>query len=101
MTKNGVEIPPAAIDVLCRKWRVAELALFGSVLRSDFGPDSDIDILVTFAPDAKWDLMDFVMMKDELEALFGRSVDLVEKPAIRNPILRREILSHNEVVYAA
>ncbi len=101
MTKNGVHIPTAAIAALCRKWHATELALFGSVLRSDFRADSDIDVLVTFAPDAKWDLWDLVAMKDEIEALFGRSVDLIEKPAIRNPILRREILSHNEVVYAA
>ena len=101
MTKNGFEIPSSDLAALCRKWRVAELALFGSVLRADFRPDSDIDVLVTFAPDATWDLMDVVTMKDELEALLGRPVDLVEKPAIRNPILRREILARNEVVYAA
>ena len=101
MIKNGVEMPIAAIEGFCRKWSIAELALFGSVLRSDFRPDSDIDFLVTFAPDAKWDLWDFVAIKDELETLFGRSVDLVEKRAVRNPLLRREILSNNEVIYAA
>jgi uncharacterized protein len=101
MTKNGVELPTAAIEAFCRKWRIAELALFGSVLRSDFRPDSDIDVLVTFTSDAKWDLWDFVAIKDELEALLGRSVDLIEKRAVRNPLLRREILSHNEVIYAA
>jgi len=101
MTKNGVEMPTDAIDTFCRKWRIAELALFGSVLRSDFRQDSDIDFLVTFAPDAKWDLLDFVNIKDELERLFGRSVDLVEKKAVRSPLLRREILSNNEVIYAA
>ena len=101
MTKNGVKMPTAAIEALCRKWRVSELALFGSVLRSDFRQDSDIDVLIVFASDATWDLMDFVTMKDELESLLGRSVDLVEKKAIRNPLLRREILSHNEVIYAA
>ena len=101
MTKNGVEMPIAAIEEFCQKWRIAELALFGSVLRPDFRPESDIDVLVTFASDAKWDLWDFVAIKDELETLLGRSVDLVEKRAVRNPLLRREILSNNEVIYAA
>jgi len=100
MTKNGVEMSTAAIEEFCRKWSIAELALFGSVLRSDFRPDSDIDVLVTFAHDAKWDLLDFVTMKDELETLFGRSVDLVEKPALRNPIRRKAILASQEVIYA-
>lgn len=101
MTKNGVEIPTAAIEEFCRKWRIVELALFGSVLRSDFRPDSDIDFLVTFAPDAKWDLWDFVAIKDELDALLGRQVDLVEKRAVQNPIRRRTILASQEVIYAA
>lgn len=101
MTKNGVEIPTAAIEEFCRKWRIAELALFGSVLRSDFRPDSDIDFLVTFAPDAKWDLWDFVAIKDELDALLDRQVDLVEKRAVQNPIRRRTILASQEVIYAA
>lgn len=55
MTKNGVEMPTAAIEVFCRKWRIAELALFGSVLRSDFRSDSDIDVLVTFEKGEQWD----------------------------------------------
>jgi len=101
MTKNGVEMPITAIEEFCHRWRIAELALFGSVLRPDFRPDSDIDVLVTFTSDAKWGLWDFVAIKDELEALLGRSVDLVDKRAVRNPLLRREILSHNEVIYAA
>jgi len=80
---------------------VRELALFGSVLRDDFGPDSDVDILVTFEPGAPWSLWDLEDMKQELRALFGRNVDLVEKPAIRNPFRRHEILSTSQVVYAA
>ena len=101
MTKNGVEMPTAAIEAFCRKWRIAELALFGSVLRSDFRSDSDIDVLVTFQPDEQWDLWDFVAMKDELTQILDRPVDLVEKRALRNPLRRREILAHNEVIYAA
>ena len=101
MTKNGVEMPTAALEEFCRKWRIAEFALFGSVLRSDFRSDSDIDVLVTFQPDEKWDLWDFVAMKDELAQILDRPVDLVEKRALRNALRRREILAHNEVIYAA
>lgn len=101
MLQNGVEMPSAAIETFCRKWRIAELALFGSVLSSDFHSESDIDVLVTFQPDEQWDLWDFVAMKEELEQTMGRPVDLVEKKALRNPLLRREIMAHNEVIYAA
>ena len=85
----------------CRRWKIQELALFGSVLREDFRPDSDIDVLVTFAPEAPWSLFDLVTMKEELEGFFGRPVDLVEKAALRNPFRRRAILKHQKVLYAA
>lgn len=98
---TNVSLPQDQIVQFCRKWRVAELSLFGSVLRDDFGPDSDIDVLVSFDPDAPWSLYDWVDMIDELKAIFGRDVDLVEREAIRNPFRRREILSTREVVYAA
>lgn len=87
--------------MFCRKWRIKEFALFGSVLRDDFRPDSDIDVLVTFEDDAGWSLWDLVDIQDELKALFGREVDLVEKRALRNPFRKREILSTHEVIYAA
>jgi uncharacterized protein len=61
----------------CRRWQIRELALFGSVLREDFRPESDVDVLVTFAPGASWGLFDHVRMEDELSHLFGRRVDLV------------------------
>jgi len=89
------------IAAFCRKWRIVEFALFGSALRDDFGPDSDIDVLVTFAEDAPWSLFDIVDMRDELRELFGREVDLVEKRALRNPFRRHHILSRHEVLYAA
>lgn len=85
----------------CRKWQIRELALFGSVLREDFSPDSDIDVLVTFTPEARWTLFDIVEMREELGRIFGREVDLVEKQALRNPFRRREILNTHQVVYAA
>jgi len=78
-----------------------ELALFGLVLSERFGPDSDVDILVTFAPHARWNLFDLVEMTDELENMVGRHVDLVEATAIRNPFRRRSILSSKRVIHAA
>lgn len=77
------------------------MALFGSVLRDDFGPDSDIDVLVSFEPGAPWSLWDLSRMRDELEEIFGRSVDLVEKKGLRNPFLRHAVLTTRQVVYAA
>lgn len=94
----------ASSDILasfCRKWKIIELSLFGSVLRNDFSPDSDIDVLVTFSPDAKWSLLDLSRMQDELSSSLGRSVDLVDERGLRNPFRRREILATKEVVYAS
>lgn len=100
MTRNGIDLSQPAITAFCCKWRIRELALFGSVLRPDFHSESDVDVLVTFEPGEQCDLWDIVAMKEELESMLGRPVDLVEKKALRNPIRRREILAHNEVVYA-
>ena len=85
----------------CRKWRITELALFGSVLREDFRPDSDVDVLLTFAPDARWSLWDIVTLQSELSQLLGRPVDLLDKKAMRNPFIRREVLTTQVVIYAA
>ena len=87
------------IAAFCRKWKVKELSLFGSVLRDDFGPASDVDVLVEFAPDAPWSLFEWMDMIEELKALFGRDVDLVEKGGLRNPFRRHAILTTREVVY--
>ena len=84
----------------CRGWKINEFSFFGSVLREDFRPDSDVDILVSFHPKAEWSLWDLAEMKEELEKIFGRSVDLVEKEALRNPFRRHSILSTREVFYA-
>ena len=81
--------------------KITEFAFFGSVLREDFLPESDIDVLVTFDPSAQWSLFDLVDMKYELEQLFGRKVDLVEKRGLRNPFRKREILRSMQVMYAA
>lgn len=96
-----IPLPLGPIEAYCQRWRIAELALFGSVLREDFSPESDIDVLVTFEPDARWSLFDLVDMRDEIEALLGRSVDLVTRGGLRNPFRRHEILTSRQVVYAA
>ena len=88
----------------CRRWRIREFALFGSVLRDDLRAESDLDILVTFVPDANWSLLDHVQMERELEALIGRPVDLLSRRSderSHNWLLRQEILSTAEVVYEA
>lgn len=100
----ALPIPADKIAGLCRRWKVKELALFGSVLRDDFRPDSDVDVLVEFEPDDTWSLFDLMEMKDELAELFGRRVDLVEKAAVEespNWIRRRHILENQRVIYAA
>ncbi len=90
-----------AVSALCHRWKIRELALFGSVLRDDFGQDSDLDILVTFADDANWGLLDHIQMENEFEGLFGRDVDLITKRAVeqsRNWLRRQEILSNSQVL---
>ena len=99
-TKN-IELDEAAIRAFCGKWRVREFSLFGSVLREDFRPDSDVDVLISFEENPGIGLWDMVAMMEELEALFGRKVDLVTKEGLVNPYRRYSILSTREVVYAA
>jgi predicted nucleotidyltransferase len=101
MKFHNIDIPEDLIANFCRRRKVVELALFGSVLRDDFGPDSDIDVLVTFTPDCGWSLWDLFDMREELHQIFGREVDLVEKDALRNPFRKHEILRTYKVVYAA
>ena len=101
MKFHNIELPKDKIVDFCQRRKVVELALFGSVLRDDFGPGSDIDVLVTFTPDCGWSLLDLVEMQEELKGIFQREVDLVEKEGLRNPFRRHEILNHMEVVYAA
>jgi predicted nucleotidyltransferase len=100
----GIRIPNDALVDLCKRWKVAKLAIFGSALRDDFGPESDVDLLVDFVPGAQWSLFDLVGMEEELQTLLGREVDLVEQAAIErseNYIRRRSILANTEVLYEA
>ena len=101
MANLRINVPRQSIEAFCSKWKISEFAFFGSVLREDFGPESDVDVLVTFALDSRWSGFDIVDMIDELSVILGRDVDLVEKDAIRNPFRRQAILSSYEVFYAA
>ena len=97
-----IEIPKEKIADFCRKWKIVELSLFGSVLRDDFRPKSDVDLLVTFSPDAEWSLLDHMAMEEELSAIFRRKVDLVSRRAIersQNYIRRKVILETAQPYY--
>ena len=99
-----LQLDRGRIEEFCRRWNVTELALFGSVLREDFRPDSDVDVLVAFAPDSHTSLFDLVDMEEELADIVGRKVDLVCREGIErshNYIRRQAILNAAEVVYAA
>ena len=86
----------------CRRWKVTELSLFGSVMRDDFPPDSDVDVLCDpFESTADWSLFDLVTMQDELAAVLGRKVDLLEEAGLRNAYRRSTILQSKHVLYAA
>ena len=91
----GIEIDRKKLGDFCRKWKIAEVHLFGSVLRDDFRPDSDVDLLITPAPDARWTLFKWVEMEDELSELLGRKAEISDRRAIersQNEYRRKEIL---------
>jgi len=102
MTLEMLDVSLEGIRDFCSRWNIIELALFGSVLREDFGPDSDMDVLATFGPESERTLFDEAQMEIELEELFGRKVDLLSRSAVeRSPnwIRRKEILSTAVSVY--
>ncbi len=98
---SNLHVDETVIRQFCRKWRIRELSLFGSALRDDFNPQSDFDFLVSFEPEATWDLFDLIAMKTEMETLCGRPVDLVEEEALRNPWRKKNILETRRLIYAA
>lgn len=97
----NLSISADRIEAFCRKWGVKELALFGSVLRDDFRADSDVDVLISLRRDGDMTLEARIEMEEELRAILGRDVDLVEKRLVRNPFRRHEILTTRRVLYAA
>jgi hypothetical protein len=97
-----IETSLDAVQHFCKKWNIAELSLFGSILRDDFGPDSDVDVLIHFAPGGEMTLENWIEMREELSTLFdGRKIDLVERALVRNPFRRHEILNNRRIVYVA
>ena len=92
-------LPCDRVADFAHRWKITELALFGSVLRDDFDIDSDVDVLVSFEPTATWSLWDLTAMEDELTTMIGRRVDVVEKEGLQNPFRRQHILSGRKVVY--
>jgi uncharacterized protein len=98
----AIDVPMKEIAAFCQRWKVTEFALFGSILRDDFRPDSDVDVLLTFESKATWSLMDVVDVRDELQTIFKRKVDIVERPILEkhyNYMLRKAILGTAQVVY--
>ena len=104
MKKLQISIPRVKIEDFCKRWKIIEFSFFGSILREDFRPNSDIDILVEFAPNSSWGLFDHAKMEEELSQILDRPVDLVSKNAVKNShnwIRKQNILQSAEVYYAA
>ena len=103
MTRHGIELDSQAIRSFCRRWKISDLAVFGSILRDDFHPDSDVDFLVDFDADEDWDLFDDLAMRDELSEIIGREANILTRRAVRstqNRILQQDILGTAETVCA-
>lgn len=104
MNKANIRIPKTKIADFCKRWNVSEFALFGSVLRPDFRPDSDVDIMLSFLPDAHITLFDMARMQEELQDIFKREVDLLSKRGVehsRNYLRRKNILNSMQVIHVA
>ncbi|MEI6290509.1 MAG: nucleotidyltransferase domain-containing protein [Chloroflexota bacterium] len=101
MLALNITVPAGEIAFFCQRWNISELSLFGSVLRDDFTPQSDVDVLVSFSPAAEISLFDLAQMQIELQGLFKHPVDIIEKEALRNPYRKREILSTARLIYEA
>ncbi len=102
MNTLSAQLPASRLAEFCQRWKIVRLELFGSALRSDFRPESDVDLLATFAPQAGWSLLDHVRMERELATLIGRTVELISRPAIersRNAVRREHILRTAQPLY--
>ena len=104
MSPVAIEFEPDALEAFCRRWKISELSLFGSVLREDFGPGSDVDLLVAFERDAHVSVWDLDQLCEELRRMFGRQVDVLTRSAVEshpNPWLRASILRGARKVFEA
>ncbi|TVQ18449.1 MAG: nucleotidyltransferase [Leptolyngbya sp. DLM2.Bin15] len=103
MQLSTVNLPIESLKTFCQKWQIVEFSVFGSALREDFRPNSDLDVLVQFTPNAPWTIVDLITMQQDLEDLVKRDVDLIEKRVIEtsdNWIRRNEILNTAQVIYS-
>ncbi len=96
--KPAIDIPQAEIEAFCKRHHIRRLALFGSVLRDDFGPDSDVDVLVEFEREARVGYFTLVAIQHELENLVGREIDLLT-PGALSPRFRDSVIAGAQVVY--
>lgn len=101
MASSRIQFDEAAIAAFCQKWKVVELSLFGSVLRDDFRPDSDVDVLIAFEEGLHYGIDEYIEMVAELESIYGHPIDLVNRRYLENPFMRHRILTTRQVVYAA
>ena len=102
-TRASLPLSREQIEAFCEKWGIVELGLFGSAVRGELRPDSDIDVLVSFEPESRLSLLDVAHIENELADLVGRRVDLVERSAVErspNYIRRRSILGSVVPIYA-
>lgn len=99
--RNGVDVDFNKLVHLAHQYSVTEISVFGSSIRSDMKPESDIDLLITFSPSAAISLFDLMDLENALEQLFNRHVDIVEPQALTNPVRRKRILSSKELLYAS
>lgn len=103
MVSASIKLPEEKIAGFCQKWHIREFAIFGSVLRDDFGPSSDVDVLVSFEPSSTRTLLDMVAAEEELAEILGRPVDLLDRSSVEhseNWIRRRRILNTARTIYA-
>jgi predicted nucleotidyltransferase len=96
-----IDVPMKQIEAFCRKYGVQEFSLFGSVLRNDFSPQSDVDVMLAFKPGYGFTFENTPDIQDELETMFGRAVDVIEKGRIRNPFRRQAIMNSYRIIHAA
>jgi len=97
---EDLKVSQEELAAVCRRFRVRELALFGSMLREDHGPDSDVDLLVSFEPTARVTFVTLARLQRDLEAVLGRKVDLVPKDGLK-PVIRDHVLATARALYAA
>ena len=102
MIIRSVDIPVEPLNEFCHRWKVSELAVFGSALHENYSLESDLDLLISFKKDAQWGLFDLVNMESELGIIFNKEIDLVEKNAVTNSanyIRRKGILDDAQIIF--